>query len=60
MTQVATLLFVVLLVMQFSMMKWEMMALQRHGRPLWLALIPIVSLLVIGYDAIAGRVRRRG
>jgi len=52
---------IVVLVLQFSMMKWEMLALQRRGRPMWLALIPVVSLLVIAFDAVAGRVgRRRG
>lgn len=51
--------FIVVLVLQFAMMKREMLALQQRGRPLWIALVPLVSLLVIAYDAIAGRLRRR-
>jgi hypothetical protein len=50
---------IVVLVLQFSMMKWEMLALQRRGRPMWLALIPVVSLLVIAFDAVAGWAGRR-
>lgn len=60
MSRIAAILLIGVLLLQFSMMKWEMLSHQRHGRPLWLALIPVVSLVVIAYDAIADRFKARG